>query len=725
MWNRAVVLIVTVFGAAVIQAQEPAQRISAADQVAAIEAMKHALVRVEYTLQHDKSEAPISGLGKRCPNCGNIHWDAASSLVEEERPLEIAGFLLSPTRVIAQDVKIHERFVKRIAVRFGKRAVEARPAGYVKDRDAMFLELAEPLKDARPLAFDAKKDRPYLLVTYGFDDGRWRIGVKPFGGEVWATAEPERRFRLVPDTGLIVTADGVPVGMAMTNEVPLDDGWKGSPLEWPAYTAEKMAKLVTDLESRTDQSLLRVSLSFRSPKAQERDRARYQRDEEVGTEQNVTGVQIDEETVLVLAGLPPKVTARLERIQVHPVKGEPIPAKFAHTLKDYGAFLATLESPLPKALPWSPEGLLGFRERFLLSAEIRIHGETRIAYFGHSRIRSFEIGWKRQTYPELGYGMERLFLFDPEGALLALPIARREAVSLEERWSEDEPRVTPTAHLRAQLSDLAAHVDPSNAPLSEEQENRLAWLGVELQGLNKALAEANKVSEQTREGKTGALISYVYPDSPAGKAGVKAGEILLRLYVAGRPQPLEVALERYGYASSVFPWEHLDQMPPEYLSEMPTPWPAAENAFRRALTDISFGTEYAAEFFHEGETSQRTFKVVEGPTHYGSAPQYKSDALGLTVRDLTFEVRRYFQKEAGDAGVIVSKIESGGKAAVSGIKPYEIITHVNDTAVHNVSEFEKRITDQPELRLSILRMSQGRQIKIKMETPAGEEEGKP
>lgn len=87
----------------------------------------------------------------------------------------------------------------------------------------------------------------------------------------------------------------------------------------------------------------------------------------------------------------------------------------------------------------------------------------------------------------------------------------------------------------------------------------------------------------------------------------------------------------------------------------------------------------------------------------------------MTVRDLTYEIRRYFQKTEQDPGVIVSKIEPGSKASVSGMRPYEIITHVNDKPVMNVKDFEKNIADQQELRLEVKRMAQGRVVKIRME----------
>jgi len=91
--------------------------------------------------------------------------------------------------------------------------------------------------------------------------------------------------------------------------------------------------------------------------------------------------------------------------------------------------------------------------------------------------------------------------------------------------------------------------------------------------------------------------------------------------------------------------------------------------------------------------------------------------MGLTLRDLTYEVRRYFQRKDDEPGVIISKIEQGSKASTSGLKPYEIITHVNDQPVRTVKEFQKLTDNQTELRLSVKRMAKGRQVKIILPPP--------
>ena len=717
----AVTAVVALLSALAPAADEPATKpadeekpASAADNLAIAEAVAPSLVRVEYTLQHDKGESPeldvgllpLSPFSHRYPRYG------AEAVISQERPLENPGFLLSPTRVVCPDIMVHRRFIKDVAVRFGQQVVKAKPAGFAKAHNALFLDLAEPLKDAKPLAFDTKAKRPYMVVTYWRVNGAWTTKVEALGMAVSAT-EYGRKFRAAPSCCLIVDKKGLPVGMSMKHELPIDDSWKGSPLKWQGCTAKEVESLLADIETRSASSLPRVALSFRSPKKRP-GFDRYSTREEEKTERNVLGVLMDKQTILVLASLKPKVTARLQRILVHPAEGKAVAAKFQHSLKDYGCFVAKLEKPLDGAVKLSMKKITDYRDMMLPAAQIKLQGEKRVAYYVRSRIRSYDIGWRRKTFPNVATRRGNLYLFDPSGDLLALPVMRRPKAAIGRDWRSGSSRLTPAAHLKELFADLAENADPSNVPLTEAEENRLAWLGVVMQRLNKELARANNVSDQTRDGQTGGLISYVYPGSPADKAGIKVGHILLRLHVKDRPKPIEVQLGQYGFGDRPFPWDRFDELPEQYYDQIPQPWPPAENAFTRALTDLGFGKNYRAEFFADGKVFRKEFTVVASPTHYNSAKRHKDKNLGLTVADLTYEVRRYFQKKPGEPGLILAKIEPGSKASVSGLKPYEIITHVNDKPVRNVADFEKLIAGQSELRLAVKRMTRGRVVKIKM-----------
>lgn len=685
---------------------------------AVAESVRTSLVRVEYTLQYADGEAPLaSGWTARCPNCGEYHIVETDSDVRQERPTQAPGYLLAPRRVLAADPMVHPRFVKSIRVRFGGKTVGASIAAYASTENVLFLDLEAPLEGTVPLAFESASG-PYLAVQHQFLDGAWTINVEPLALK-FADAGGGRLFSPAPANSLITTSAGRPVAVSMSGELPADGSWKAAPPTWTQVSAADLASQLAALKKLTDRMLPRVSLSFRSPRTEGRAAMlsrQYGDEEEEATQRDVAGVVVGARRILVLAELKPAVTARLQQITVHPAEGEPIAATFLCTLKDHGALLAELERPVDTAAPLCTDDVAGFRRALLLAADLRIKGDNRRAYFQHTRIASFDRGWRGRLHPSLaGADSSQIFLFDGQRRLLAIPVTIRRKVAARNEYGYEQAILTPMSTFREVLDDPAGNSDPNNVPLDERSEARLAWLGVELQQMNKDLARANGVAHLTNDGETGALVAFVYPDSPADSAGIRQGDILLRLHVPGEPKPLDVQMEEgYSYFGSDFPWDQLDEIPEEYLSQLPRPWPSARNALTQALTELGFGRKFTAEFFRAGELLRKEFEVVRGPDHYDSAPRFKSEPIGLTVGDLTYEVRRYYQKAAADPGVIIVKAEAGGRAAVSKLRPYEIITHVNDTPVRSSDEFKALTAAGGELRLSAEGKTRKRIVRLRL-----------
>ncbi len=681
------------------------------DLAAVADAVKPSLVKVEITLQFDKGEAPPGYF-----------------VIGEERPMTVAGCLVSAAQVVCEDPFLQPRFVKSVAVRFGDEVIDAQPAAFGRDDAAMLLQLDHAFKDAKALTFNADAKPPLFAVTYT-QEGEWEIGVFP-AAAVLNQTESGLRFEPQEKTDLYVDKAGVCVGVVARSRLPIDGSWKGSPLKWAWIGQDEVKKELAHFEQVVSQGVLRVTLTFRSPAAQpERFYMRSGSSEEAeqGGESNVSGILIDPSTILICTDLKPKATARLESIQVHPAGGAAaVNAKFGCSLRDYGALVASLEHPLEGAVKLSDLKLLDLRDRYMLCADVRVQGETQVNYLWHNRIHAVTMGWRSQLYPEIESRELResnLILFDPDGALFAPPVSRREKASDEHRY-EPEARLTDVAYLKTIFADLPKYADAGNVPLTEEEENRLAWIGVELQSLNQELARASNVSALTQDGQTGAIVTHVYPDSPAAKQGIAQGDILLRLHIEGEPAPVEVKVQSDRFSES-FPWERYDELPEQYYDRVPAPWPSVENDLTRKLTDVGFGKKYTAEVFHDGKVVEKSFEVIQSPPHYDAAPRYKATPLGLTVRDLTYEVRRYFQKTDKDSGVVVSKVEPGSKASVAGVKPYEIVTQVNGQPVMGVKDFEKDIQNQAELRLSVERMNKGRIVKITMAANAPAPADKP
>lgn len=676
------------------------------------EAVRPGLVQVEYTLRYDKGDSPVFH--------GGTNERYGVGIIEQERPLETRGYLVAPTKVVLGDLILHPRFIEEIRVRFGDDVVSATPAAYSVDRDAILLDLERPLATAEPLAFDAAAEGPYLRVNYVLYDAEWTVRVGSFSPQLARTVAG-REFQVADANALIVAEDGTPVAYLISHEIAPDDSWKGSPLQWDWVAEPQMAEQLAELEQRTDTSLLRVALNFRSPKKQAQVTSGYTGPGQIGTEMNVVGVLIGPRRLLVLADLEPKVTARLERIRIYPGQGEPVEATFVGSLADYGALVAELAEPLPDAAPLDTADIRGRYNQLLLMAQVTVQGDNRVGYFLRNRITSFYKGWRENIYPGIPGDEEGVFLFDADGALVALPIAHRPKTSIQQSRGRRVPRTTAAAQVAAAIdgADPAAAFDANNVPLTEDQESRLAWMGLSLQRMTRELARANGVSKLTRDGETGAIVSYVYRGSPADEAGVELGWILLRLDVEGEPKPLEAtADENIWGGGRPFPWAKWGDLPEEYYDSWPPPWEPAENTFRRALTDVGFGRKYTARFFVDGEIVEKTFEVIESPKHYESAPKFEFEPLGLTVKDLTFELRHYFRKTDENPGVVTSKIEPGSRASVAGLKPYEIITHVNNQPVYTVADFERLVAGQTELRFDVLRMTSGRVVQVELEPAA-------
>ena len=584
----------------------------------------------------------------------------------------------------------------------------------------MYLELDKPLEGAKPAKFDASLSGPYMSVLHSLSATEWTTTAydTPPSGNVAVTDSGEK---YVHRPRFLVDSKGRPVGISTLSRVGLEEKWKGSPLDWEKHTSDEMDKKLKGIEKITDGGIFRVALNFRSPKkdAGSEGYSRVGGNDDEGTEKNAIGLLIDEKTVLVLGNYKPKITARLETIAVYPSKAkEPVEAAFTHTLTDYGCLIATLAKPLKGALKFSEKEVASLRDRLLPAAEVTLQGAKRVVYYGHRRMTGYTLGWRRNVYPSMGGRVANTFLFDNDGAIVVFPLARRPKVSTEERYGGDEAIATPTTLINPVLADLAGNVDSNNVPLTEAEENRLAWLGVVLQPLNRELARANNVSDLTRDGQIGAVVSYVYPESPAAKAGVKMSWVMLNIQVEGEPKPIDIKAREYTVGAN-FPWDRWDTLPARYWDgQFPSPWQPTETFLTRKLTDMGFGKKFTATFFADGKQVKKKFTVVASPTHYHTAAKFKSKKVGMTVREMTYEVRRYFLKTAKDPGVIVSAVEPGSKAGVGGVRPFEIITHVNDKPVRSVKEFENAIKAKAELRLSVLRMTKNRLVKLRMFTTA-------
>jgi len=179
------------------------------------------------------------------------------------------------------------------------------------------------------------------------------------------------------------------------------------------------------------------------------------------------------------------------------------------------------------------------------------------------------------------------------------------------------------------------------------------WLGVSIQPLTSDLAN----SFGAKDAK-GVLVSDVVPDSPAGKAGLKPGDILLEFEGKRTEVPSDlqraVGLATPGQDSKVKVWR---------------------DGGERTL-DVRIG-----EAPDEREAQQR-----------GGARGSTPTVLGMDVRPITPEVARQLNLRTSE-GVIVARVEEGSPAAEAGIQRGDVIREINRQKIRSTGDYEKITRD--------------------------------
>lgn len=167
-----------------------------------------------------------------------------------------------------------------------------------------------------------------------------------------------------------------------------------------------------------------------------------------------------------------------------------------------------------------------------------------------------------------------------------------------------------------------------------------SWLGIDAQPLFKHSQK-----------EKGVLIGGVLKDSPADKAGLKPGDLLLRL----GDSPTNV---RYD-----------EQMPD----------------FMRLTTGLPIGREVAAVVERDGKQIALRLTPAERGELYPKRQELKQ--WGLTVRNLSFLVAREMKRASLD-GVLVTSVRPGGPAgeAKPSIDSRDVIVEVNGTTIRSVQD---------------------------------------
>jgi serine protease Do len=186
------------------------------------------------------------------------------------------------------------------------------------------------------------------------------------------------------------------------------------------------------------------------------------------------------------------------------------------------------------------------------------------------------------------------------------------------------------------------------------------WLGVTIQRLTPDLAKSFNLPEAS-----GALVSGVSEGSPAAKAGLRQGDVIVSYH--GRPV-------------------------------------ARSEDLPRVVADTPVGTEVPIVILRDGkkvETKVQVAKMPEEQVASAGEPSGTGHSLGVSAQTLTPELARQLKLDV-DQGVLVRSVREDSRAAMAGIEAGDVIVAVDQKPVRSVEDMQKAFEQHSQGRATLV-----------------------
>jgi serine protease Do len=190
-------------------------------------------------------------------------------------------------------------------------------------------------------------------------------------------------------------------------------------------------------------------------------------------------------------------------------------------------------------------------------------------------------------------------------------------------------------------------------------ETRRGWLGVHIQTVTDEIAESLGLKEAH-----GALVANVTAGGPAEKAGIEAGDVILKF----------------------------DGQPVDRMRELP-----------RLVAEAEVGEEAQVTIWHKGATKDVTVQLgrlesqeAQAQASLGSGddgPAASVDGIGAHLAAINDSLRQRFEIPEDISGVVITELDPDGSAAQKGLQAGDVILEINQDPVATPGDVATMISD--------------------------------
>ncbi|MDB6154361.1 MAG: protease [Chthoniobacteraceae bacterium] len=203
------------------------------------------------------------------------------------------------------------------------------------------------------------------------------------------------------------------------------------------------------------------------------------------------------------------------------------------------------------------------------------------------------------------------------------------------------------------------------------------YLGTNIQPLTEELATAFNIKDQA-----GALVSGVEANTPAGKAGVKSGDVIVE--VAGKKVE-------------------------------------GPRELRLLISGMAPGTKIDVKIVREGKEMVVPIELGELPAEKGAVvPEKLKDSApdvldGVTVADIDDAQRKEFEIPEGTQGVLITEVQPDSLSATAGIKRGDVVLEINRKPVTNAKqaiELSEQVKNEKKVLVRVSTKGQSRYVVV-------------